>query len=223
MTGAPNGGSQPIRVRASALSATGGPTRRASVVQRATATAREQSGIARRRRRRHRGARRDRVRRARGLRAPRPRGRGRGQPPDRRGPDRCSAARCRSTRAAACSRAAIRSARPACSRSSSSSTQLRGRAGERQVDPTPAARPRPERRRLRRGRQRGRRDHDPRTAPVAAVEAATAGTTTRKHLMDPKARLCHLLCPPAPSNGAVEPKRRGIIIRVSAVRVPPPA
>jgi hypothetical protein len=37
------------------------------------------------------------------------------------------------------------------------------------------------------------------------------------------ARLCPLLCPPARVLGAVEPKRRGIIIRVSGVRVPPPA
>ena len=37
------------------------------------------------------------------------------------------------------------------------------------------------------------------------------------------AQLCPLLCPPAPVLGSVEPKRRGIIIRVSGVRVPPPA
>jgi acetyl-CoA acyltransferase len=45
VTGAPNGGSQPIRVRASALSATGGDAP-GSVVQRATTTARERAGIA---------------------------------------------------------------------------------------------------------------------------------------------------------------------------------
>ncbi len=44
VTGAPNGSVAPIRVRASALSATGGPAP-GSVVQRATAIAREQSGI----------------------------------------------------------------------------------------------------------------------------------------------------------------------------------
>jgi hypothetical protein len=37
------------------------------------------------------------------------------------------------------------------------------------------------------------------------------------------ARLCPLLCPPAPSTGTVEPKHTGIIIRVAGVRVPPPA
>src|SRR4051794_6047769 len=35
--------------------------------------------------------------------------------------------------------------------------------------------------------------------------------------------MCPLSCPPAPSNGAVEPRGSGIIIRVSGVRVPPPA
>jgi acetyl-CoA acetyltransferase len=44
VTGAPNGAAAPIRVRASALSATGGPAP-GSVVQRASATAREQSGL----------------------------------------------------------------------------------------------------------------------------------------------------------------------------------
>ena len=44
VTGAPNGAEQPVRVRASALSATGGCAP-GSVVQRATATAREQGGI----------------------------------------------------------------------------------------------------------------------------------------------------------------------------------
>ena len=34
---------------------------------------------------------------------------------------------------------------------------------------------------------------------------------------------CPLLCPPAAGNTAPEPKQRGIIIRVSGVRVPPPA
>jgi hypothetical protein len=37
------------------------------------------------------------------------------------------------------------------------------------------------------------------------------------------ARMCPLSCPPAPANDAAEPKRSGIIIRVSGVRVPPPA
>ncbi len=45
LTGAPNGAAGAIRVRASALSATGGPAP-GSVVQRASATAREQSGLA---------------------------------------------------------------------------------------------------------------------------------------------------------------------------------
>jgi acetyl-CoA acyltransferase len=45
LTGSPNGASPRIRVRASALSATGGSAP-GSVVQRATATAREQSGLA---------------------------------------------------------------------------------------------------------------------------------------------------------------------------------
>ena len=44
VTGAPNGAAAAIHVRASALSATGGPAP-GSVVQRATATAREQSGM----------------------------------------------------------------------------------------------------------------------------------------------------------------------------------
>jgi acetyl-CoA acetyltransferase len=44
VTGTPNGASAPIRVRASALSATGGPAP-GSVVQRASVTAREQSGL----------------------------------------------------------------------------------------------------------------------------------------------------------------------------------
>jgi acetyl-CoA acetyltransferase len=44
VTGTPNGAQNAIRVRASALSATGG-TRKGSVVQRATATAREQGGM----------------------------------------------------------------------------------------------------------------------------------------------------------------------------------
>jgi acetyl-CoA acyltransferase len=44
LTGAPNGASAPIRVRASALSSTGGPAP-GSVVQRASVTAREQSGL----------------------------------------------------------------------------------------------------------------------------------------------------------------------------------
>ena len=44
VTGAPNGAAAPIRVRASALSATGGAAA-GSVVQRASATAREQSGL----------------------------------------------------------------------------------------------------------------------------------------------------------------------------------
>lgn len=44
LTGDPNGAAAPIRVRASALSATGGPAP-GSVVQRASATAREQSGL----------------------------------------------------------------------------------------------------------------------------------------------------------------------------------
>ena len=44
LTGAPNGAAAPIRVRASAMSATGGPAP-GSVVQRASATAREQSGL----------------------------------------------------------------------------------------------------------------------------------------------------------------------------------
>src|SRR4029079_9570464 len=44
-TGTPDGGSGAIRVRASALSATGG-TRPGTVVERAAATAREQSGLA---------------------------------------------------------------------------------------------------------------------------------------------------------------------------------
>jgi acetyl-CoA acetyltransferase len=44
VTASPNGASAPIRVRASALSATGGPAP-GSVVQRASATAREQSGL----------------------------------------------------------------------------------------------------------------------------------------------------------------------------------
>jgi hypothetical protein len=39
----------------------------------------------------------------------------------------------------------------------------------------------------------------------------------------PRRQLCPLSCPPAPANGAAEPKRPGIIIRVSGVRVPPPA
>ncbi len=45
LTGTPNGAAGAIRVRASALSATGGPAP-GSVVQRASATAREQSGLA---------------------------------------------------------------------------------------------------------------------------------------------------------------------------------
>ncbi len=44
VTGAPNGAAAPIAIRASALSATGGPAP-GSVVQRASATAREQSGL----------------------------------------------------------------------------------------------------------------------------------------------------------------------------------
>lgn len=36
-------------------------------------------------------------------------------------------------------------------------------------------------------------------------------------------RMCPLLCPPAPTSIAAEPKRRGIIIRMSGVRVRPPA
>ncbi len=44
LTGHPNGAGAPIRVRASALSATGGPAP-GTVVQRASATAREQSGL----------------------------------------------------------------------------------------------------------------------------------------------------------------------------------
>lgn len=44
VTGTPNGAAAPIRVRASALSATGGPAP-GSVVQRASVTAREQSGL----------------------------------------------------------------------------------------------------------------------------------------------------------------------------------
>jgi hypothetical protein len=39
----------------------------------------------------------------------------------------------------------------------------------------------------------------------------------------PSPRTCPLLCPRAPSSGAVEPNHSGIIIRVSGVRVPPPA
>jgi hypothetical protein len=39
----------------------------------------------------------------------------------------------------------------------------------------------------------------------------------------PTPRLCPLSCPPAPANARVEPKHIGIIIRVSGVRVPPPA
>ncbi len=45
LTGTPNGAGHPIRVRASAMSATGGPAP-GSVVQRASAVAREQSGLA---------------------------------------------------------------------------------------------------------------------------------------------------------------------------------
>jgi hypothetical protein len=37
------------------------------------------------------------------------------------------------------------------------------------------------------------------------------------------ARICPLSSPPDGANGSLEPKRRGIIIRVSGVRVPPPA
>jgi acetyl-CoA acetyltransferase len=44
VTGTPNGATAPIRIRASALSATGGPAP-GSVVQRASVTAREQSGL----------------------------------------------------------------------------------------------------------------------------------------------------------------------------------
>ncbi|HVF79026.1 MAG TPA: thiolase family protein [Solirubrobacteraceae bacterium] len=44
LTGSPNGAAAPIRVRACAMSATGGPAP-GSVVQRASATAREQSGL----------------------------------------------------------------------------------------------------------------------------------------------------------------------------------
>jgi acetyl-CoA acyltransferase len=44
VTGSPNGAAAPIRIRASALSATGGPAP-GSVVQRASVTAREQSGL----------------------------------------------------------------------------------------------------------------------------------------------------------------------------------
>jgi len=43
-----------------------------------------------------------------------------------------------------------------------------------------------------------------------------------RHLLA-TAQLCPLLCPRAQVFGSVEPKRCGIIIRVSGVRVPPPA
>jgi hypothetical protein len=40
---------------------------------------------------------------------------------------------------------------------------------------------------------------------------------------DLRRRICPLSCPPARANGGAEPMRRGIIIRVSGVRDPPPA
>src|SRR4051812_11137959 len=39
----------------------------------------------------------------------------------------------------------------------------------------------------------------------------------------PATRTCPLSCPPPPSNGTVEPKHAGIIIRVSGFESPPPA
>jgi hypothetical protein len=51
-------------------------------------------------------------------------------------------------------------------------------------------------------------------------DTTTGGATpgSRRHSREP---ICPLSCPPAGANGAVEPKSRGIIVRVSGVRVPP--
>jgi hypothetical protein len=47
------------------------------------------------------------------------------------------------------------------------------------------------------------------------VLSAQCATATRRRATWPTVRMCPLLCPPAPSNGAVEPRSSGIIIRVS--------
>jgi hypothetical protein len=67
----------------------------------------------------------------------------------------------------------------------------------------------------------------PRTAHTPAeVRSGTSAGSDRETAAEPApvaAHSCPLFGPPAPSNPAVEPKHSGIIIRVSGVRVPPPA
>jgi hypothetical protein len=50
-----------------------------------------------------------------------------------------------------------------------------------------------------------------------------AGRWEREPARRQAVQMCPLSCPPARANPAAEPKRAGIIIRVSGVRVPPPA
>ena len=62
---------------------------------------------------------------------------------------------------------------------------------------------------------------------MRSLAGLTCGTVTESsgrqaHRLPPRAFLSPF-GPPAPSNPAAEPKRSGIIIRVSGVRVPPPA
>ena len=84
-------------------------------------------------------------------------------------------------------------------------------------------------RRARHGhRRRGRPAGSLATSPDHAVRTSVAATAPRSSLLASGAfvagfgrvQTCHLLRPPAPANPAVEPKRSGIIIRVSGARVP---
>ena len=62
------------------------------------------------------------------------------------------------------------------------------------------------------------------SSPIVCLRSQCGEERMRPARGAPSARGCvPFSCPPAPSNGAVEPKHSGIIIRVSGVRVPPPA
>ena len=90
------------------------------------------------------------------------------------------------------------------------SRQVSGKAGELHLDHPRALARRGRRRQGRCPRWSARRSNGkptPRTS-CASGSSLTAVSSS---------------CPPGPSIGAVEPKRSGIIIRVSGVRVPPPA
>ena len=164
-TGSQDGQREAIHVRASALSATGGPAP-GSVAERAAAKAREQAGFARERRRRDRDPRRDRLSRARGLRAPRARTEGRGNRLIVEGKTRARRRVAGQHRRRAAARGHPVGATGVL-QIAELVDQLRGRANGRQVDPVPRLALGAQRRRLRRGRQRRRGRHDPGAILVA--------------------------------------------------------